>query len=98
MRSRRLHFLRRPRTDVRFTGPPDSRSQSTSSRRHLDEPVRPGVDYRDARVTYRLVNRLTAGSARREDGRGDRPGNEGAAPRAEPERHGRERGHRFGGA
>lgn len=55
-----LRFRAPPHSDVRLSGTPGRKSETSSSRTNLADPVSQGVDYRDVRVTYTLANRLKA--------------------------------------
>ena len=54
----RLRFDEVPRTEVRFSGTPDYKSSTVSTRRNLPNRVSKDVDYHNVHVDYLLSNRL----------------------------------------
>ena len=51
-----------PRSEIRFSGTPDSESSTVNRRRNLPDQVSKDIDYHDVCVDYLLTNRLRNGN------------------------------------
>lgn len=58
VRADELRFRSAPQTEVTFSGEPEERSDSGSSRKNLPDRVTGGVTYREVQVHYALAAEL----------------------------------------